>query len=159
MPTEPLVLPERLDETRFRRACVFLLGGATFAVDVCQAREVVMLEEFTRVPGAPAPLVGVANLRGSVLPIVEARPLLGLAPQPIGEGSPAVVLADGPLTAAVAIDQVIGLDWYDEARPLAANDARPCAAFAAGELERRAAPPATLLDASILLDALRRAWA
>jgi purine-binding chemotaxis protein CheW len=159
LPTEPLVLPERLDETRFRRACVFLLGGAAFAVDVCQAREVVMLQEFTRVPGAPAPLVGVANLRGSVLPIVEVRPLLGLAPQPIGEGSPAVVLADGPLTAAVAIDQVIGLDWYDEARPLPAADARPCAAFAAGELERRDEPPATLLDASILLAALRRAWA
>ena len=42
---------------------------------------------------------------------------------------------------------------------LAADDARPCAAFAAGELERRGEPPATLLDASILLDALRRAWA
>lgn len=159
MPAEPLVLPEQLEGARTHRACVFLLGGVPFAVDVRSAREVVLLEAWTRVPGAPAPLVGVANLRGNVLPIVEARPLLGLPARPIVEGTAAVVLADGAMTAAMAIEQVLGLDWYDEARPLAERDDRPCAVYAAGTVPRGDEPPATLLDPSILLGALRRAWA
>jgi chemotaxis signal transduction protein len=159
LPVEPLVLPEQLEGARTHRACVFLLGGVPFAVDVRGAREVILLEGWTRVPGAPAPLVGVANLRGNVLPIVEARPLLGLPPRPILEGTAAVVLADGAMTAAMAIEQVIGLDWYDEARPLPERDERPSAVYAAGTLPRGDEPPAILLDPSILLGALRRAWA
>jgi chemotaxis signal transduction protein len=158
LPAEPLILPERVEGARAHRACVVLLGGVPFAVDVRGAREVVIVEGFTRVPGAPSALVGVANLRGSVLPIVEARPLLGLPEEVVGDGTPAVVLSDGALTAAVAIEQVIGLDWYDEARPLADDDLRPCAAFAAGMLDRGDEPPATLLDSSLVLGALRRLW-
>jgi chemotaxis signal transduction protein len=159
LPAEPSILPERAETVRASRACVFVLGGAPFAVDVRGAREVVILDTFTRVPGAPDVLVGVANLRGTVLPIVEARPLLGLPDDVIDEGTPAVVLSDGPLMAAVAIDQVIGLDWYDTARPLPDDDPRPCAAFSAGMLDRDGEPPATLIDASLLLGALRRLWA
>ena len=61
-----------------RRACLVRLGGRSFAVEVVEAREVVVLDAITPVPGAPAPLVGVMNLRGTALPVIEARPLLGL---------------------------------------------------------------------------------
>jgi len=36
-----------------RRACVVMLGGRPFAVDVTEAREVVVLDVTTPVPGAP----------------------------------------------------------------------------------------------------------
>src|SRR5215470_2574735 len=42
-----------------RRACVIMLGGRPFAVDVTEAREVVVVDATTSVPGAPAELVGV----------------------------------------------------------------------------------------------------
>jgi purine-binding chemotaxis protein CheW len=134
------------------------LGGQAFAVDVRDAREVVMLEPLTAVPGAPAPLVGLANLRGSVLGVAEARPLLGLPSLPVTPGSPALVIAAGNLQAAMPIDRVIGLDWFDAPLPLDANDRRPGAAFAAG-LIPRGGDFATLLDAGRLLEALRAPWA
>lgn len=140
------------------RACVVTLGGRPFAVDVREAREVVMLDPLTAVPGAPAPLLGVANLRGSILGVAEARPLLGLAPRPVVAGSPALVLAVGDLQAAMPIDRVVGLDWFETPLPLDANDARPGAAFAAG-LVPHADDFAILLDAGRLLDALRAPWA
>jgi purine-binding chemotaxis protein CheW len=140
------------------RACVVTLGGRPFAVDVRDAREVVMLELLTMVPGAPAPLVGVANLRGSVLGVAEARPLLGLPSRPVTSGSPALVIAVGDVRAALPIDRVVGLDWFETPLPLEANDARPGAAFAAG-LVPHADDYATLLDAGRLLDALRAPWA
>jgi purine-binding chemotaxis protein CheW len=137
---------------------VVILGGQPFAVDVREAREVVMLDALTAVPGAPAPLVGVVNLRGNVLGVAEARPLLGLPSRPVTPGSPALVLADGEFQAAMPIDRVVGLDWFETPLPLSANDRRPGAAFAAG-LVPHAGEHATLLDAGRLLDALRAPWA
>jgi purine-binding chemotaxis protein CheW len=140
------------------RACVVTLGGRPFAVDVREAREVVMLEALTAVPGAPVPLIGVVNLRGSVLGVAEARPLLGVSSRPVTRGSPALVLAVGDVQAAMPIDGVVGLDWFETPLPLPANDRRPGAEYAAG-LVPHAGDYATLLDAGRLLDALRAPWA
>jgi purine-binding chemotaxis protein CheW len=139
------------------RACVVTLGGRPFAVDVRDAREVVMLEPLTPVPGAPAPLLGVANLRGSILGVAEARPLLGLPSRPVTSGSPALVLAVGDVQAAMPIDRVVGLDWFETPLPLEVNDVRPGAAFATGRIPH-GDDYATMLDAGRLLDALRAPW-
>jgi chemotaxis signal transduction protein len=138
------------------RACLVTLGGHLFAVDVREAREVVMLEPLTVVPGAPVPLLGVANLRGSVLAVVEPRPLLGLPARPLAPGAPALVLAAGDLQAAIPIDRVVGLDWFEAPLPLDGVD-RPGAAFARGVMPH-AGDHATLLDAGRLLQALRAPW-
>ena len=55
------------------RACVFAFGGAELAADIRHTREVVVLPDRTPVPRAPAHVLGVANLRGSVVPIVVIR--------------------------------------------------------------------------------------
>lgn len=133
------------------------MGDHTLAVDVHEAREVMMLETLAAVPGAPAPLCGVANLRGTVLAVADARPLLALAPKPPEPGSPAVVLAAGGLEAAVPIDGVIGLDWFDAALPLDDVPEGPVKRFAAG-LVPRPDGPAILLDVARLLEALRAPW-
>jgi len=130
------------------RACVVLLGGRPFAVDVTDAREVVVVDTTTPVPGAPPSLIGVMNLRGTVLPVVEARPLLGL---PVHTRSDrALVVADGERRAAIVIEGVLGLTALDDVQP-AAGDVAP--ATVADEPSR-----ATLLDARAILAAIRRAW-
>ena len=139
-----------------RRACVVMLGGRPFAVDVTQAREVVVLDVTTPVPGAPATLVGVMNLRGSVLPVVEARPLLGL-PVRAPAGRPrALVLAEADQRAAILIERVLGLSAFDTVK--APADGVAPGALAVGELVDEAGERATMLDAGALLQAVRRAW-
>jgi len=139
-----------------RRACVVMLGGRPFAVDVTQAREVVVLDVTTPVPGAPATLVGVMNLRGSVLPVVEARPLLGL-PVRAAAGRPrALVLAEADQRAAILIERVLGLSAFDTVK--APADGVAPGALAVGELVDEAGERATMLDAGALLQAVRRAW-
>jgi purine-binding chemotaxis protein CheW len=140
-------------ERRARRACLFMLGERAYAVDVRDAREVVTLDGYTRVPGAPAAVVGVFNLRGTVLPLVEARPLLGQAAAPPGAGTPAVVLAAGAWRAAIPIDRVVGLGWFDEVT--LGPGPGP---FAAGAFAHGGGETITLLDAAGLLAALREAW-
>jgi purine-binding chemotaxis protein CheW len=138
-----------------RRACVVLLGGRPFAVDVLQAREVVVLDATTPVPGAPASVIGVMNLRGNVLPVVEARPLLGLPTPSTLERPRALVLADGEHQAAIVIERVVGLATFDALQP-AADPAG--GGLAVGELVDDSGARATVLDGPALLGAVRRAW-
>jgi purine-binding chemotaxis protein CheW len=138
-----------------RRACVVLLGGRPFAVDVADTREVVVLDATTPVPGAPASVIGVTNLRGGVLPVVEARPLLGLPVRAGDERGRALVLADGDRRAAILIERVLGLVPLEDVRPLTGADGE---GLAVGELAAEAGERATLLDARAVLAALRRTW-
>jgi len=107
------VWPAAPDAPPAPRACLFALAGARFAVDVRSAREVVLFDEITAVPRAPRHLVGVANLRGTVMPIVDVRELLGLPEARSGRSLRTLVVRDGALQAALVVDTVLGLEPYE----------------------------------------------
>jgi purine-binding chemotaxis protein CheW len=56
----------------------FRLGEEVFAVDVAKTREVLDVIDITRVPGTPAYMLGVINLRGGVVPVIDLRLKFGL---------------------------------------------------------------------------------
>jgi purine-binding chemotaxis protein CheW len=112
------VLPALPDTPPALRACLFALEGSRFAVDVRSAREVAVFDEITTVPRAPRHLVGVANLRGTVLPIADIRALLGLPEPRPARSVRTLVLRDGSLLAAVAVDTVLGLEPFEDIVPL-----------------------------------------
>ena len=58
----------------------FALDREEYAVPISQVREVIRVGDLTRVPEAPQHIRGVTNLRGRILPVVELRSRLGLAP-------------------------------------------------------------------------------
>jgi chemotaxis signal transduction protein len=105
------------------RACVFTLAGEPFAVGLEVAREILTIEECTPVPLAPPAVLGVVNLRGTLVPVVDLRPVLRL-PAASGRPTLALVLATESLRFAVAIDAVVGLASLDEVPPLRATASR-----------------------------------
>ncbi len=137
-------------------ACVFTLGQERCAVDVRQARAVVTLGALTRVPGAPATLLGVTNVRGSVVPVVDVRPLLGLQAAPVGVGALAVVLEDGDLRAALVVERVLGIERFETALP--PPESGRFVPVACGALSSTDGI-LTLLDGPTILATVRRAWA
>jgi len=60
----------------------FSLGDELFGVEVTRAREILSVTPVTKVPQTPEYLLGVINLRGQVVPVVDMRLKLGL---PVGE--------------------------------------------------------------------------
>jgi purine-binding chemotaxis protein CheW len=139
------------------RACLFALAGSRFAVDVRSTREVALFDEVTAIPRAPRPLIGVANLRGAVLPIVDIRGLLGLPEARPPRSVRTLVLRDDSLVAAAVVDAVIGLEPFDGVIALddrAAARARAPRQFVTGWLAW-AGETLALLDVPRLLAALR----
>jgi purine-binding chemotaxis protein CheW len=137
------------------RACVFTLGEDGFAIEVRCAREVVIVDEFTIVPRGPSYLVGVANLRGLILPIVDIRALLGLAPRAVGRGTRVLVVAAESSQVGMAVDAVAGLTSFDEVLPFGEAARQAYGEFGVG-LARHGDGLVKLLDAGKALEALKR---
>ena len=86
------------------RVCVFALSKHLYAVDLQHIREVLPLDSITPVPGMPPVVIGMTNVRGSVVPIVDIRLLLEL-PQ-AETGAPfAVVLRHEDYQLAILVDR------------------------------------------------------
>ena len=56
-----------------RQVLTFCLGAETYGVDILRVQEIRGWTPVTRIPKSPAHVLGVLNLRGSIVPIVDLR--------------------------------------------------------------------------------------
>jgi len=56
----------------------FVLGNELFGVEVNRTREILSLVPVTSVPQTPDDMMGVINLRGQVVPVIDMRLKLGM---------------------------------------------------------------------------------
>ena len=70
---------EENNENSGRQYVTFSLCDELFGVEVSRAREILSLTPVTKVPQTPDYLLGVINLRGQVVPVVDMRLKLGLS--------------------------------------------------------------------------------
>ena len=82
----------------------FRLDREEFGIPIQSVREVLRVEEITRVPHAPPHIRGVTNVRGRILPVVEMRTRVGLAPLEPADASRILVLEVGARTFGLLVD-------------------------------------------------------
>lgn len=70
----------------------FRLAGETYGINVMQVQEVLRYTEIAPVPGAPSYVLGIINLRGNVVTVLDTRNRFGLAPAEITEQSRIVII-------------------------------------------------------------------
>ena len=94
------------------RYCSFALGDRLFGIDVTRIQEILRWQPLTRVPLAPRSVVGLINLRGEIVPAIDVRDALGLAPSEVPEPINVVLRTpDGPVSLLVdRVDDVLELD-------------------------------------------------
>jgi purine-binding chemotaxis protein CheW len=90
------------------RFLTFKSEGRYYALPAASVSEVARIPTLARVPQAPRSLMGLANLRGSVLPVASVRALLGRAEVERTHASRLIVL-DGASPVALAVDEVTSL--------------------------------------------------
>ena len=56
-----------------QQVLTFVLGNETYGVDILRVQEIRGFTAVTKIPHAPAHVLGVLNLRGSIVPIVDLR--------------------------------------------------------------------------------------
>jgi purine-binding chemotaxis protein CheW len=66
------------DENASRQYLSFFLGGQEYATDILRVQEIKGWDTVTRVPYSPNYILGVINLRGAIVPVVDLRVRLAL---------------------------------------------------------------------------------
>jgi purine-binding chemotaxis protein CheW len=89
----------------------FRVAGERFGLPAERVREIARMPKLTRVPYAPPSLLGLANFRGAVLPVLSFATLAG---QPRGSEA-RVILLDGVDPIGLAVDEVNALVATDGA--------------------------------------------
>ncbi|RYX82885.1 hypothetical protein EON83_17405 [bacterium] len=82
------------------------LGGEVFGFELKWVREFAALPTVTPVPGAPSDLLGLVNLRGEVVPLLDLRPALGLA-MPDDYGSQITFVECSGVRLGIAVEAVL----------------------------------------------------
>jgi purine-binding chemotaxis protein CheW len=86
----PLPQPPRPGE--LLDVVIFSLARERYAIETRVLREIVALTDYTPVPGAADFLVGVINLRGEILAVVDLRRFFNLPDRGLGDQSRVLVL-------------------------------------------------------------------
>ncbi len=79
----------------------FRLEEETYGVNVMQVQEVLRMTEIAPVPGAPSYVLGIINLRGNVVTVMDTRSRFALSPHEPDDATRIVIIE--------AEDQVVGI--------------------------------------------------
>ena len=79
-------------DPRAGKYLTFTLGKEEFGIQVLRVKEIMGVQDITAVPGTPAHLKGVLNLRGKIIPVVDLRLKFDLPEAPFTQTTCIVVV-------------------------------------------------------------------
>jgi len=96
---------QNLDDTRGTRYLSFSLGEEDYAVPLLSVKEVIAVPEITPIPFSPPHFLGIMNLRGQVISVIDLRQKLQIKTQKSSET--AIIICDlSPLCLGVVVDSI-----------------------------------------------------
>jgi len=84
----------------------FMIGDEEYAVPILAIQEIIKPFTWTRVPQVPPYVLGVFNLRGAVIPLIDLRLKFGLSTKKHGEDTRFIVMRHGDDVAGFVIDRL-----------------------------------------------------
>ncbi|MBP2642443.1 MAG: cheW 1 [Firmicutes bacterium] len=85
---------------------VFKLGREDYGVSILQVQEIKRMLEIARVPHSPNYVKGVVNLRGNVLPVIDLKKRLGLAPGECTDDTRVIIVKVADIVVGIIVDAV-----------------------------------------------------
>lgn len=82
-----------VDEGQGALIASFYVGNMLFGIDALRVEEAIKVIDITAVPHAPEHVMGVINLRGKIVTIVNLARKIGLPDSPIGENSRFIIMS------------------------------------------------------------------
>jgi purine-binding chemotaxis protein CheW len=84
----------------------FRLKDETYGINVMQVQEVLRVSEIAPVPGAPAYVLGIINLRGNVVTVIDTRIRFGLNSTEPDDTSRIVIIESDQQVVGILVDSV-----------------------------------------------------
>ncbi len=84
----------------------FRLGDEKYGINVMQVQEVLRVSEIAPVPGAPPYVLGIINLRGNVVTVIDTRSRFGLLSKETDDASRIVIIETADHIIGILVDSV-----------------------------------------------------
>ncbi len=84
----------------------FRLEDETYGINVMQVQEVLRVSEIAPVPGAPDYVLGIINLRGNVVTVIDTRKRFGMPPGELDDNSRVVIIESQGQIFGILVDSV-----------------------------------------------------
>lgn len=86
----------------------FVLGGETYGIESEMVREVYPLKDFTPLPGVPPFILGIINVRGQILSVVDLKKFFGFPEKGLGQLNKVIILHDEHMEFGILADEILG---------------------------------------------------
>ena len=96
---------EKIDED-IMQLVGFIVGEEEYAIPILSIQEIIKPIDYTRVPTTPEFVLGVFNLRGNVIPLIDLRKKFSLRSKSVDDDTRYIVLKDGDNIAGFVIDKL-----------------------------------------------------
>jgi len=87
----------------------FTLGNEIYGLDVMKVDSIERMSPITRVPKTEDFVLGVINLRGEIIPVIDTRKKVGLPPKPYDEQTRIIVAKNQDCSIGLIVDNVINV--------------------------------------------------
>jgi purine-binding chemotaxis protein CheW len=84
----------------------FILMEEVYGINVMQVQEVLRVTEIAPVPGAPSYVLGIVNLRGNVVTVIDTRKRFGLPSVEVSDNSRIIVIESEKQVVGILVDAV-----------------------------------------------------
>lgn len=92
----------------------FRLDGETYGINVMQVQEVLRYTEIAPVPGAPSYVLGIINLRGNVVTVIDTRHRFGLTSADVTDQTRIVIIESDSHVVGILVDAVAEVVYLRE---------------------------------------------
>jgi purine-binding chemotaxis protein CheW len=118
-----IVMDENEYDSNYVRCVLFRLDHEFYGVNVQRVREVLRVSEIRPVPGAPSDVLGIINVRGVIVTILNTRSFFKLYGAEITDLSRIIIIEEGDLVLGLLVDEV------EEVRDIAESRIDPIGAI------------------------------
>lgn len=99
-------MSEQLKNTETGRYLEFSLGDEVFAIPLLQVRELISIPETTPIPNSPAHFLGIMNLRGQVISVVDLRKKMKITEQEGNSEQAVIIIEINGINMGVVVDSI-----------------------------------------------------
>jgi len=93
-------------EEELQRWVTFELDNESYGVSVAEVREVLRYSDIAPVPGAPDFVIGIINLRGNVVTVIDTRLRFGLASTEVNDATRIIIIDIEDQEVGILVDSV-----------------------------------------------------
>lgn len=106
-------LPKIEDVVTSWSGVAFTLNGKTFVAPLTEVAEILDVPSLTSIPGSKKWVRGVANVRGTLLPVMDLQGFLYQKPNR-SRKQRLLVIQNGDFLSSVVVDEVLGLQHFED---------------------------------------------